>query len=152
MMQDLLRSRFALAELSTDNPNVFYELGWRPANVPGGTSLVHLKGTRIPFDVAHQLVTDYVHTPPALANGSVGQIARTLRATLASRAPDHPRYQAAWQLAVRMGDPNNPTPLGAVLVDGETAASPVNPPKRCVLTPKLSKSNRMVQCYANVSV
>jgi hypothetical protein len=68
MVQDLLRSRLALAELSTSNPNVFYELGWRHANVPGGTSLVHLKGTPIPFDVAHQLVTEYVHTPRALAS------------------------------------------------------------------------------------
>ena len=122
MMQDLLSARMVLAELSTPNTNVGYELGTRHYAVPFGTVLVHLHGTPIPFDLAQQLVVAYADVPPDRAYKSVGQIAATLRATLRSNEPDHHVYQAARSLADRMGDPNSPTALGKNLVDAESAA------------------------------
>jgi hypothetical protein len=122
MVQDLLGSRMGLAELSTENMNVGYELGTRHSAVPFGTVLVHLEGTPIPFDLAQQLVVPYSEAPPAVAYASIGKIAATLRATLRSNQPDNPVYLQARTLAQRMGEPSDPTPLGRNLVDAESAA------------------------------
>ncbi len=129
MKQDLLRARLVLAELSAENTNVGLELGMRYFAVPCGTVLVHLKGTPIPFDLAQQFVLPYANRPTAEVERSIGQIAASLRATLASCKPDNPGYQAAHRLADQMGDPMNPTPLGDRIVDAESALMAGDPEK-----------------------
>jgi hypothetical protein len=48
----LILSRYAIADLTTANANVFYELGVRHALRPWTTVLVFAEGARLPFDVA----------------------------------------------------------------------------------------------------
>lgn len=52
MFERLLLCEFAVADLTTANANVFYELGVRHATRPGSTVLVFAEGGRLPFDVA----------------------------------------------------------------------------------------------------
>jgi hypothetical protein len=53
MFERLILSRFAVADLTTANANVFYELGVRHAARPGSTVLVFAEGRgQLPFDVA----------------------------------------------------------------------------------------------------
>jgi tetratricopeptide (TPR) repeat protein len=52
MFQRLLLCDFAVADLSTANANVFYELGIRHAFRPFSTVLIYAEGFRLPFDVA----------------------------------------------------------------------------------------------------
>src|ERR1700736_4586165 len=52
MFERLLLCEFAIADLTTANANVFYELGVRHAMLPGTTVLLQGGVVRLPFDVA----------------------------------------------------------------------------------------------------
>src|ERR1700751_5696361 len=52
MFQDLLLAEFVVADLTLDNPNVWYEIGLRHALRAGGTVLTYATRDRLPFDIA----------------------------------------------------------------------------------------------------
>ena len=52
MFERLILCKYAIADLTTANANVFYELGVRHAVRPHSTVLVFAEGMRLPFDVA----------------------------------------------------------------------------------------------------
>jgi hypothetical protein len=52
MFERLILCEYAVADLSTANANVFYELGLRHAVRPWSTVLIFAEGGRLPFDVA----------------------------------------------------------------------------------------------------
>src|ERR1041385_4126344 len=52
MFERLVLCEYAVADLTTANANVFYELGVRHAVRPHTTVLLFAKGSRLPFDVA----------------------------------------------------------------------------------------------------
>src|SRR5256885_16228426 len=52
MFERLILCDFAVADLTTANANVFYELGVRHAVRPSSTVLLFGEGGRLPFDVA----------------------------------------------------------------------------------------------------
>ena len=52
MYERLILCDFAVADLTTANANVFYELGIRHAVRPGSTVLLFAQGGRLPFDAA----------------------------------------------------------------------------------------------------
>jgi tetratricopeptide (TPR) repeat protein len=52
MFERLILCRFAVADMTTANANVFYELGVRHAVKPQSTVLLFAEGGRLPFDVA----------------------------------------------------------------------------------------------------
>jgi hypothetical protein len=53
MFERLILCEYAVADLTTANPNVFYELGVRHAVRPHSTVLLYAEGTRqLPFDIA----------------------------------------------------------------------------------------------------
>jgi tetratricopeptide (TPR) repeat protein len=54
MFQDLLLAEFVVADLTIDNPNVWYEIGVRHALRAGGTVLTYALRDRLPFDIAGQ--------------------------------------------------------------------------------------------------
>lgn len=121
MMQDLCRSRLMLADLSTDNTNVGLEVGIRYSMVPTGNVLVQLKGTLIPFDLAATQVTQYSNAPPDEIPVARKRIAKVLRDTLRHNELDNPYYHYGQELARQMGNPENPTDLGKLLVGAEQA-------------------------------
>ena len=53
MFERLVVCEFAVADLSTGNPNVYYELGVRHGQRPYSTVLLYRRGWRLPLDVAH---------------------------------------------------------------------------------------------------
>jgi tetratricopeptide (TPR) repeat protein len=59
MFQDLLLAEFAVADLTLDNPNVWYEIGVRHALRAGGSVLVYAMRDRLPFDIAGQRMQRY---------------------------------------------------------------------------------------------
>ncbi|WP_395711768.1 tetratricopeptide repeat-containing protein [Reyranella sp.] len=59
MFQDLLLSEFVVADLTMDNPNVWYEIGVRHALRSGGTVLTYANRDRLPFDIAGQRMQRY---------------------------------------------------------------------------------------------
>jgi len=59
MFQDLLLAEFVVADLTMDNPNVWYEIGVRHALRSGGTVLTYAVRDRLPFDIAGQRMHRY---------------------------------------------------------------------------------------------
>jgi tetratricopeptide (TPR) repeat protein len=59
MFQDLLLAEFVVADLTLDNPNVWYEIGVRHALRSGGTVLTYALRDRLPFDIAGQRMQRY---------------------------------------------------------------------------------------------
>jgi hypothetical protein len=66
MFQDLLLADFVVADLTLDNPNVWYEIGVRHALRASGVALVYALRDRLPFDIAGQRMLRYT-----LANGKL---------------------------------------------------------------------------------
>ena len=59
MFERLLLCDFAVADLTTGNPNVFYELGVRHTARPGTTLAVSADVSRLPFDVSYLRTQTY---------------------------------------------------------------------------------------------
>jgi tetratricopeptide (TPR) repeat protein len=59
MFKSLRDEALVLADLSLDNPNVYYELGVRHVMTPSGTILICRKGSKLPFDIALSRVIFY---------------------------------------------------------------------------------------------
>src|SRR5438874_1859581 len=59
MFQDLLLAEFVVADLTLDNPNVWYEIGVRHALRAGGRVLTYALRDRLPFDIAGQRMQRY---------------------------------------------------------------------------------------------
>src|SRR5258708_18644516 len=59
MFQDLLLAEFVVADLTMDNPNVWYEIGVRHALRAGGTVMTYAVRDRLPFDIAGQRMQRY---------------------------------------------------------------------------------------------
>jgi len=63
MFERLVLCSFAIADLTTANPNVFYELGVRHAARPWSTVLLFAEGGRLPFDAAPLRAMPYRLSP-----------------------------------------------------------------------------------------
>ena len=63
MFERLVLCEFAVADLTTANANVFYELGVRHAARPWSTVLLFAEGGRLPFDVAPLRANPYRLSP-----------------------------------------------------------------------------------------
>jgi 3',5'-cyclic AMP phosphodiesterase CpdA/tetratricopeptide (TPR) repeat protein len=62
-LREIYLADLVLADISVPNGNVYYELGIRQAIASGGTVLLAVSGTVIPFDLANQRVLFYDEDP-----------------------------------------------------------------------------------------
>jgi len=95
MFERLMLCPYAVADLSTANANVFYELGVRHALRPYSTVLIFGEGGRLPFDVAPLRALPYKLTPagtPADAASTQAALAARLNEARKSAA-DSPVFQ-----------------------------------------------------------
>jgi tetratricopeptide (TPR) repeat protein len=96
MFERLILCEYAVADLTTANANVFYELGIRHAVKPYATVLIFSEKSRLPFDVALLRALPYglnsagVPDNPASARKS---LADRLREAKVSQAEDSPIFQ-----------------------------------------------------------
>lgn len=100
MFERLILCEYAVADLTTANANVFYELGIRHAVRPWSTVLLFAEGGRLPFDVGPLRAMPYKLTPdgaPADAEAAKPLIVKRLKAARdAARdqpATDSPLYE-----------------------------------------------------------
>ena len=101
MYERLIFCKFAVADLTTANANVFYELGLRHAVRPWSTVLIFSKGgSQLPFDVAPLRAMPYTLTPegrPAdveTTKAALGKrLAEAREAAAKEPATDSPLYQ-----------------------------------------------------------
>jgi MAP3K TRAFs-binding domain len=95
MFERLVLADYAIADLTTANANVYYELGVRHAVRPYATVLVSAEVARAPFDVAPDRVLPYTLDPagrPARPEAERETLIAALRAARA-RTTDSPVFQ-----------------------------------------------------------
>jgi hypothetical protein len=117
MFQQLLVADLVIADITTNNPNAFYELGIRHALQEKRTFLIRAKAPRpltveeakeadVPFD----LKTDrYLEYDPA---ASLGKLTEALRVTAASDRQDSPVFLSLPNLRSQPRERFIPVPLG----------------------------------------
>lgn len=113
MFRDLRDREVVLADLSLDNPNVFYELGVRHVMNASGTVLICRHNANLPFDVRLSRVIFYDFDGQHFDWEEVERVVKTLKVTLAEAAtgrPDSPVHAL----------------LESVLPTAEAAALPVS--------------------------
>jgi hypothetical protein len=122
MFQQLLVADLVVADITTNNPNAFYELGIRHALQEKRTFLVRakppasqtstieaMKEADVPFD----LKTDrYFEYDPANPGSSLAQLSEALRLTAASERQDSPVFLLLPNLKPQERERFIPVPLG----------------------------------------
>ncbi|MGZ4314458.1 MAG: TRAFs-binding domain-containing protein [Gaiellaceae bacterium] len=95
MYERLILCEFAVADLTTANANVFYELGVRHATRPWSTVLVFAAGGRLPFDVALLRAIPYELTSSGLPADAEAARAALVERLVEAReaATDSPIFQ-----------------------------------------------------------
>jgi tetratricopeptide (TPR) repeat protein len=111
MFEYLEYSRFALADISGLNANVFYELGVRHRAHEAGTAIFRQAGSPIPFDINTVKAFDYEYQPADNVPKSRELISRVLTESLRYNRLDSPVQKA---LLVQRGRAASP-PAGGSL-------------------------------------
>jgi tetratricopeptide (TPR) repeat protein len=96
MYERLLLSEYAIADLTTLNANVYYELGVRHAARPSTTIMTMAGQAGLPFDVAGLRALPYALTPegvPVDAQGASAALVEQLNSCIASTLVDSPIFQ-----------------------------------------------------------
>lgn len=91
MFVHIARDNAAVVDLSTLNPNVFYELGVRHALRPTVTVLIKTRGSTVPFNIHNQRVIDYPSKSGSYDEAKE-QIRRFLEAGRNATTPDSPIF------------------------------------------------------------
>src|SRR5215469_16746764 len=120
MFQQLLIADIVVADITTNNPNAFYELGIRHAlqekqtfliraKLPRPQTVDELKDVDVPFD----LKTDrYLEYDPANPGASLEKLTEALRETAASNRQDSPVFLSLPSLKSQSKESFVPVPLG----------------------------------------
>ncbi len=104
MFNYLEYSRFALADITGLNANVFYELGHRHRARASGTAIFRQTDAPIPFDINQIKAFPYEYAPEAAAAESRELITRVLVESLEQNRPDSPVRRALDIQQQRGGD------------------------------------------------
>jgi hypothetical protein len=87
MFAHILHDAAAVVDITSLNPNVFYELGIRHSMRRNVTVLVRKKGTKSPFNIAGLRLIEYDHDIKS-ADRAIEQISESLRIGLQSSQSD----------------------------------------------------------------
>jgi hypothetical protein len=82
MYEQLLKADVVIADLSTYNPNAFYELGVRHALRPFSTVVIAEDKLNYPFDVNHIVIRRYKHLGDDIGVGDARKFSAELKQAL----------------------------------------------------------------------
>ncbi len=96
MYERLLKADLVIADVSTMNPNAFYELGVRHALRPHTTIIVAESELEFPFDVGHIEIRHYKHLGEDIGFSEAvkfkGELTAAIRRMMSERKDDSPVY------------------------------------------------------------
>ena len=84
MYEWIYKADFVIADISTLNPNVLYELGVRHALRPNTTIVISEDQTKYPFDLNHTIITKYEHLGKDIGVSEAKRFKRELKKTILS--------------------------------------------------------------------
>jgi tetratricopeptide (TPR) repeat protein len=84
MYENILKADFVLADLTTLNPNVLYELGIRHAVRKNTTIIISEEHLQYPFDLSHIAIEKYEHLGKAIDFGEVERFRHILTSKINS--------------------------------------------------------------------
>jgi tetratricopeptide (TPR) repeat protein len=96
MFERILLCEYVIADLTTSNPNVFYELGVRHATKPHTTTMMCAYGARLPFDLAPFRALNYFlddQGKPQQAAKDSDALCEMLKEKMERKETDSPLYQ-----------------------------------------------------------
>jgi hypothetical protein len=97
MYEQLLTADVVVADVSTMNPNAFYELGVRHALRPYTTVIVAESELKFPFDIGHSVIRQYKHLGEDIgvseAQRFQKELSSAIRQITAQPADDSPVYR-----------------------------------------------------------
>jgi len=129
MFSYLEYSRFALADISGLNANVFYELGVRHRAHQAGTAIFRQAGSPIPFDINNIKAFDYDYQPQSEREKSLDLITKVLTESLKYNRLDSPVQIALAAQLAHAGKPADPRNITEVLRKAENAIRAQNWPQ-----------------------
>ena len=91
MFEHIARDEAVIVDISTLNPNVFYELGVRHALRPSVTVLIKNRSASVPFNISGERIIEYPSASSGYAK-TKETIGRFLRAGVQSTEPDSPIF------------------------------------------------------------
>ena len=144
MFDYLNKSRFALADITSLNANVMYEIGVRHAARQSGTAIFRQTNAAIPFDINHIKAFPYNYRPEKSADEARKLIRRVLRESLIQNRLDSPVQIA---LRAQRESPQRPE-VDTLLLEAENALRRFDRPaaiatlRRAV---RLSGGNALIQ-------
>jgi tetratricopeptide (TPR) repeat protein len=144
MFDYLNKSRFALADITSLNANVMYEIGVRHAARQSGTAIFRQTNAAIPFDINHIKAFPYNYRPEKNADEARKLIRRVLRESLIQNRLDSPVQIA---LRAQRDSPQRPE-VDSLLLEAENALRRFDRPaaiatlRRAV---RLSGGNALIQ-------
>jgi Tfp pilus assembly protein PilF len=94
MFEYIQFSRFAVADVSGLNPNVFYELGVRHSTRGSGTAVFRQAGAPLPYDISQVKALDYAFASGADIAASHALITQVLDESLRNDRMDSPVHAA----------------------------------------------------------
>jgi O-acetyl-ADP-ribose deacetylase (regulator of RNase III) len=94
MFSQIFEADVAVVDISTLNPNVFYELGVRHALAESVTVLLRRKGTTLPFNIEGIQVIEYDETNMASVKDVKRKIGQYIRNGLRPNRKDSPVHEA----------------------------------------------------------
>jgi hypothetical protein len=101
MLHHILHDDLAIVDITTLNPNVFYELGVRHTLHRSGTILIRKKGTRNPFNIQGMRTLEY-DTGLASANQAKEMLQASIKSVLAGDHTDSLVYDIFPKLKLSM--------------------------------------------------
>lgn len=90
MFQQIYTADVVVVDITTSNPNVYYELGVRHALAKGVTVLIRRKGTTVPFNIQGLQVVEYDQAKFGSVEQAKARIRQIIENGLAARKNDSP--------------------------------------------------------------
>jgi tetratricopeptide (TPR) repeat protein len=94
MFEYIQHARFAVADVSGLNPNVFYELGVRHSTCGSGTAIFRQLGAPIPYDISQVKAVEYAVEPVEEVPASCALVKQVLEESLRQERLDSPVHAA----------------------------------------------------------
>jgi hypothetical protein len=128
MFRDLRDRAVVLADLSLDNPNVFYELGIRHVMISSGTVLICRSGSTLPFDVKLSRVIFYDFDGATIDWDEVERIVPRIKLALEEARkglPDSPVHALLPGAVIRADESASGARLSYVQAESSADAEPL---------------------------